>query len=204
MSHEVGKGNGVLPWNTLSREEILDCRIFTVEKIRRESRSSGKAGDFYLIGSSDWVNVVAVTDDERMVLIRQYRQGADEITLEIPGGILDRDESPVDAARRELEEETGFIADELTLIGRVRPNPALFDNWTYTVLATGAKPSGSVALDEHEEIDVELVDIASIDDLLRTGAITHALVIDALMWYRLAGESRRRSRKGNGKRSTAG
>jgi 8-oxo-dGTP pyrophosphatase MutT (NUDIX family) len=186
MSEGTGKeGTTVSRWRTLSRERMLDCRIFTVDRVRRESQDGEKSGDFYLINSRDWVNVLAITDDMQLVLIRQYRQGTDEISLEIPGGILDEDESPEKAGARELLEETGYVAERVEVIGRVRPNPAMFDNWNYSVLASGARRSGSVNFDEHEEIEVELVPLAKVDELLRNGEINHALVIDALMWYRM-------------------
>jgi 8-oxo-dGTP pyrophosphatase MutT (NUDIX family) len=187
MNDVVAGRNSVQPWETLGREESLDCRIFTVEKIDRQSPDGSKRGDFYIIDSKDWVNVVAITVEGELVLIRQYRHGSDELTLEIPGGILDEGESPIDAARRELLEETGYEAQELQVIGRVRPNPAFLTNWAYTVLATGVRITSEVAFDEHEEIDVEVVPLKQLDDLLRSGAITHALVIDALMWFRLHG-----------------
>lgn len=177
----------VEPWKTISREEFADCRIFTIDKVTRRSPASGKEGDFFCINTKDWVNVVAITDREEVVMIRQYRQGADEITLEIPGGIVDEDEAPADAARRELLEETGYECGEIVEIGRVRPNPAIQNNWTYTLLATGLKPSGSTSLDEHEEIDLELVPLATIDELLRSGAITHSLVLNAFLFYKLRG-----------------
>jgi ADP-ribose pyrophosphatase len=187
---------GLEPWSTLSREKVTDCRIFTVDKVRRRSPDGEKEGDFFLIGSKDWVNVIALTPDDRIILIRQYRHGSDEVTLEIPGGILDEGEAPEDAARRELREETGFDCEELTVIGRVRPNPALFDNWAYTVLARCSAPAGEASFDEHEEIEVELVDAGRIDEMLGSGAITHALVVDAFLWYRL-------HREKGGKRSAA-
>jgi 8-oxo-dGTP pyrophosphatase MutT (NUDIX family) len=185
MNDEVVGRNSVQPWLTLHREEVLDCRIFRVERVRRRNADGDRQGDFHLIDSKDWVNVIAVTEDRQIVLIRQYRHGIDEVALEIPGGILDENESPVDAALRELLEETGYTAREVKIIGRVRPNPAFLNNWNYTVLATGATPTGETTFDEHEEIDVELAPLEQLDELLRSGAITHALVIDALMWLRL-------------------
>lgn len=179
---ELSEGPG--DWETLARENVLSSRIFTVEKVRRRSRESGTTGEFYLIDSNDWVNIVALTDDGEVVLIRQFRHGSGDITLEIPGGILDSGESPLQAAQRELLEETGYHCDHVELIGRVRSNPALFNNWTYTVLATGLRP-GPTRFDEHEEITVELCPIGRIDEMLCGGKITHALVVAAFQWYRL-------------------
>lgn len=184
-SGQQENAGGVEPWQGLEDDEVADCHIFTVRKVKRRSPASGKESAFFYIDSNDWVNVVALTESQEIVLIRQYRHGADEITLEIPGGILDKGESAVDAARRELREETGYEPAECIEIGRVRPNPAIMNNWAYTVLATGMPAPGQASFDEHEEIDVELWPVDRIDELLRSGAITHALVIDALMWYKL-------------------
>lgn len=185
MNDRPDSEKAVEPWSTISREKVADCRIFTVEKVRRRSPDGDKQGEFFLIASKDWVNVIGITDDSKVVLIRQYRHGSDEVTLEIPGGILDDGESPQAAGIRELKEETGFDCHEAVVIGRVRPNPALFDNWAYTVLVRCSGSAGDLALDEHEQIEVELVEESRIDRMLVSGEITHALVVDAFMWYRL-------------------
>lgn len=173
-----------MPWHTLGREMVADCRVFAVDRVRRRSPFSGREGDFFGIVSEDWVNVIALTDAGEVVLVRQYRHGSDEITVEIPGGIVDAGETPAEAARRELLEETGFTCREIVEIGRVRPNPAILNNWAYTLLATGLE-RGDQNLDEHEEIEVLMCPIDTADGLLADGVITHSLVVNAFLWYKL-------------------
>lgn len=185
MNSSESPDSAVQPWRTLEDKEIADCRIFSVRRVHRASPRSGIEGDFYYIEAADWVNVVALNAEGQLVLIRQYRHATDEITLEIPGGIIDEGESPTEAARRELLEETGFTAEKLEVIGRVRSNPAIISNWTWTVLATGLDHGGTTLFDEHEDISMEFLDLHDVDEKLRNGEITHALVVDAFMWYRL-------------------
>lgn len=170
----------VKPWETLSSEVIGDHRIFKLRRQRSRSLLSGREGAFVVLETPDWVNVIPVTADGRVVMIRQYRHGTNDITLEIPGGMCDPgDTKPADAGRRELREETGYDSDPLVELGVCAPNPATQDNRIYTYLAPNARPAGDQQLDGNEEIDVELVALHDVPALIASGAITHALVIAA-------------------------
>ncbi len=186
--NDTGEGNGVALWEVLAVQEVTDCRIFTVDTIRTRKSDNGETGEFFRINSRDWVNVMAITDDDQLVMIRQFRHGSGEVTLEIPGGIMDDGESPLDAGLRELSEETGYALGDTTsahIIGKVRSNPAIITNWTYFVLAEGVQPVRSQHGDRHEDIAVELRSVDEIDEMLYSGQVTHALVADAFLWYKL-------------------
>ncbi len=167
------------PWVILSTEVLGTYPIFELSRSRLRSPGSGREHNFLRLDCPDWVNVIAVTDDGRMVLIEQYRHGTDEMTIEIPGGAVDPGECPADSAARELEEETGYRASELIEIGRVDPNPAFLSNRCWTYLALGCRSDGTVSLDPSEEIEVSLAPIGDFARLIDGGTITHSLVIAA-------------------------
>jgi 8-oxo-dGTP pyrophosphatase MutT (NUDIX family) len=166
-------------WATLATEVLGTYPIFELSRSRQRSPLSGREHQFLRLDCPDWVNVIALTDDNRMVLVEQYRHGTDEMTLEIPGGAVDPGEDPETAAARELEEETGYRASELIEIGRVDPNPAFLSNRCWTYLALGCRSDGTVNLDPSEEIEVSLAPLNDFARLIDEGAITHSLVIAA-------------------------
>ena len=141
---------------------------------------------FYVILSDDWVNVVPVTPEGKVVLIRQWRAGSDSIAIEVPGGIVDPGEDPQDSAARELEEETGYRCDTVVRTGRLRPNPAIQRNFLHTFIALGARPDGQPAQEEREDIGAFEATWDEVDAMIRSGAIDHALVIDSLEFARRA------------------
>ena len=172
-------------WEVLGREPLQDCRVFRVQRATVRSPHTANAHPFYTIESDPWVNVVAITPDDELVMVRQWRHGASKLTLEIPGGLVDPGESPEVAAARELLEETGFAPRSIRPLGHVNPNPALFGNRVHTYLAEHCERVREVQNGPLEETLVELVRAAELPARLRAGEIDHALVIAALHWWRL-------------------
>jgi 8-oxo-dGTP pyrophosphatase MutT (NUDIX family) len=131
------------------------------------------------------VNIIPVTPEGEVVMIRQYRHGTREVTLEIPGGMVDPGETPAEAAERELLEETGYRVDEVVAIGATSPNPAIFGNRVYSYLGHGARRVAEISNDGTEETLVELVSEAQLPEVLRTGGVDHALVLAAFLFRKL-------------------
>jgi len=149
------------------------------------SPTSGEEHDFYCIESAEWVNVVPVTTDGQVVMVRQFRHGSQTLTLEIPGGMIDAGETPAEAALRELLEETGYTAERAIPAGAVNPNPALFGNRVHTFVAPGVEKVAEIRNEGAEETWVELVPVSEIPRLVRAGEIDHALVLAGLYQWEL-------------------
>ena len=133
-----------------------------------------------VLESPDWVNVVAVTRTGKLLIIYQYRSGADEITAEIPGGIVDEGESSLTAAKRELQEETGYTSQDWRYLGAVQPNPAIHKHLCHHWLALNVAKSTEMALDDGEDIQVECLTIKEVQAEIASGRLRHALVLSGL------------------------
>jgi len=175
----------VKPWKCIRSRTNQSYRVFSIRTDTTLSPRTGAEHEFYVIESGDWVNIIPITADQQVVMIQQYRHGSKQITLEIPGGLVDPGDTPESAASRELLEETGYRAEEWKKIGVVNPNPAIFSNRCHTFLAWNLMKVGSPTLDQTEDIDVVLLPLADIPGLIRKGVIDHALVIAAFHWLDL-------------------
>jgi 8-oxo-dGTP pyrophosphatase MutT (NUDIX family) len=171
-------------WKLLSSRQIADCRVF---KVRENLMQNGaRESKFYVLENPDWVNVIALTKEGEVVLIEQFRHGVEEVILEVPGGMIDENELPESAARRELAEETGFSSKSWTSLGKSNPNPAIQNNTIYHFLAIDAEKTAEVRFDEHESVRTKLVHLREIPELIRTGKIKHSLVIAAFYYFSIA------------------
>jgi 8-oxo-dGTP pyrophosphatase MutT (NUDIX family) len=168
-----------LLWRLGARSLGSDYRIFKTAFVEGIHPRTGALKKFSLIECVDWVNVIALTPADEVVLIRQYRAGSNAICLEIPGGMVDEGESPLEAAKRELAEETGFTAETWRTLGTALPNPAIFNNRLHSYLALDAKLTTEQRFDTSEVIELQTTPLAEVRAMLRDGRIDHALVITA-------------------------
>ena len=176
----------IKPWKKIGSKQLGDFRIFTLRSDRAISPRTGKEHEFFVIDCVNWVNVIAVTPDNQLVMVEQYRHGTNTIELEIPGGMMDREDSgPVIAARRELREETGYEGEDAQVIGRIFPNPAIMSNTCFTVLVENCRLKHPVEFDRGEDIVTRLVAAAHIPRLVADGKIQHAVVVVALYHFDL-------------------
>jgi ADP-ribose pyrophosphatase len=176
----------IKPWPVVRSAPKGDFHIFKIRQDTKTSPRTGREMDFVVLESRNWVNVVAVTRDKRLVMVEQFRHGSATVELEIPGGVMDaEDDSPVTAGLRELTEETGFEGDRPRLIGQVWSNPAIMNNRTYTVLVENCRLRTATRFDSGEDILTRLVPVADVPELVRSGQIRHSLVIVALHHYEL-------------------
>ncbi len=176
-------------WKRLRSETIADCRVFKVRKDFCERENGGSQSTFFVLENPDWVNIIALTADQQVVFIEQYRHGAEAIVLEIPGGMIDGEEDSETGARRELLEETGYSSENWVYLGKSLPNPAIQNNTIYHYLATDCLKTDETSFDEHESVATKLLPLADCGQMILAGEIRHSLVLAAFQYFYLRREN---------------
>jgi ADP-ribose pyrophosphatase len=176
----------IKPWKKVGSKPVGDFRIFKMRSDTCVNPRTGEEHNFFVFDSVNWVNVIAVTPDEKLVLVEQYRHGSNTIELEIPGGMMDPHESdPVVTAVRELREETGYEGTHPRELGQVWSNPAIMSNTTFTVLIENCELKHSLEFDSGEDLITRLMPLGEINQLVASGKIKHSLVVAALFHFDL-------------------
>lgn len=177
------KKSGPARWEKLAEKSVAQTRVLELMSVRYRHPQRATERDFVVVRANDWVNVVALTSAGEIVLVRQFRFGIDTFSLEIPGGIIESGEDPVEAGLRELREETGFTGARARLLGTTHPNPAIQSNRCHYVFVEDARLTADSEWDADEEIEVVTLPADEVLTLARTGGITHALVLNALFLF---------------------
>jgi ADP-ribose diphosphatase len=172
-------------WKTINAERIYRSRLVDVEIHARQHAARGRH-DFFVLRFPDWINIIPLTRDRRVIMVRQFRHGIEDFTLEIPGGTVDpEDPNPKFAARREMLEETGYDSARIVALGRVHPNPAIQGNCCHSFLARDVRQVSTPKFDTTEECEVVTVPLKDIAPLIVSGKIMHALTIAAFSFFQI-------------------
>ena len=177
--------NKRLAWNEETRKTVYNCRIFSIsERVCRSPEDDLKT--FTVLDTSNWAIVIPVIETPRgkeFVMVRQWRHGAKDLSLEFPGGVFEKGEEAAEAAARELREETGYVAGKIESLGEFNPNPAIMSNRVHFFLASDLKPPIEQELDDDEYVEVTSVPWEEVLNGLGEAPYIHALMGTAMALY---------------------
>lgn len=172
-------------WTRKNKKVLSSNRIFDVVSHETVSPDKKISGEFYSLETKDWVNVIAITARETVILVKQYRHGLNTMSLELPGGIVEisGQDRHLLAAQAELREETGYTSNKWTLLGKISSNPGIMNNYTYCYLAQNSEKTESLDFDPHESIESFEIPLKELPDLIRKEIIHHSLMIASIGMY---------------------
>jgi len=169
-------------WETVSEKLRLDCKVYRIYERLCKHPIDGRQSDFYVMEAPDWVQVLALTPQQKLVVVNQFRHGSGRLSWEVPGGVVEAGEDPLEAGLRELREETGYCGENPRMIGKAMPNPALMNNFTHFLLVENCRITGDRSLDPNEEIEYTERPVREVLDLCRSGEIYHSITLNALFF----------------------
>ena len=170
-------------WLKQGEKIVYPTRIFDLRSALYRHPVRGTERDFFVVHSPDWVVTLALTPEHQIVLVNQFRFGVDTFSLELPGGVMDLGETPIEAGLRELREETGYVGTDARVMGSVHPNPAMQSNRCHLILVENVVRTAALDWDPDEEIEVLTAPVDQVYAWAHAGQISHSLVLDALLFF---------------------
>ncbi len=172
-----------MKWKVLSSEYLFNDRWFKVRRERCETPGGKIVDPYYIYDFSTWVGALPVTEEGKIIMIRQYRHALGEECIEIPGGCVDDTDTSLEMAiRRELLEETGYTFSSIEHLGKISPNPSTNSNYLHMFLARGGKKTAEQKLDENEDIEVLELTIGELKHLLRTNQLLQSMHVSCILY----------------------
>ncbi|MCB5231085.1 MAG: NUDIX hydrolase [Sphaerochaetaceae bacterium] len=176
-----------LYWKTVRKKRVFSTPLFDITQVLRES-TDGRSGNFIEIDAPKWATVIPWFINEEgiasFVMVRQYRHGSNSVTVEFPAGIVEGNETPQQAALRELEEETGFIpTGKVVELGSVSPNPAFMNNRVWFYLVEGVVKEGEKDFDPHEQLDTLILPVEEVLELMGTSEFDNGIMVIAQAFF---------------------
>lgn len=170
-------------WQINNRTQVFKRPIFSIDELDCFHPEKHVSHKFTVMNTPDWINIVALTTDKKIIMVKQHRLGTDEFTYETPAGVIESGEPPLDAAKRELLEETGYTSPSIELIQCAKANPAIMTTDIYFFLAKDCRQTHGQQLDTTEDIEVHLFNHEEILEKVKTGKISHSIILTALSLF---------------------
>ncbi len=171
-----------MKWKTLSSKYISRHKYFTARVDKCEAADGKIIEEYFVVELPTTACALAITEDEKVIMIKQYRHAVDDVLLELPGGFIDENELPETAMARELMEETGYAFSSVEIVGKIAANPGVLNNFTYLFLARGGKKTGVQNLDHNEEIEVITISLEELKNLFLENKIVQSLHANCILY----------------------